>query len=59
MHIEERVLPGGHVIFRPVGETCDICGEEKVNIMCYGEVCINHCDEKDAKESKVIIEHRP
>jgi hypothetical protein len=42
MHIEEIDICG-HIVLKNVGEKCEKCGEEKTNIMYYGEVCIN-CD---------------
>jgi hypothetical protein len=33
----------GHIHFRVAGDLCDKCGEEKINIMMFGEVCVN-CD---------------
>jgi len=42
MHIEE-VDVCGHIVMVEVGEKCDTCGKEKVNIVFYGEVCVD-CD---------------
>ena len=43
---------GGHIAFRAVGEDCPMCGEEMMNIMCVGEVCIR-CDSKSEEKTSV------
>jgi hypothetical protein len=37
---------GGHIIIREACDVCEKCGEEKTNIMLFGEVCV-HCDVPD------------
>ena len=34
---------GGHILSRVGCNLCEVCGEEKTNIMIFGEVCV-HCD---------------
>jgi hypothetical protein len=46
MHIEEIILPGGHIAMVSKCENCPICETEMINIISYGEVCPNKCENK-------------
>ncbi len=49
MTIKDKTLPGGHVVMVKQYDICEKCGEEKTDIMFYGEVCIN-CKEQKQQE---------
>ena len=53
MHIEEVVLPGGHILMARVGDDCPTCGAEMFHAGFYGEVCPNYCNEKNKNVNAV------